>query len=287
MALARPRRRACGAGVRAHEPVRADPRAGGLGRHLARAAARPRRLARVRGRPVRRRSRTSSGCGARVGPFLLGARSRCVAVAPRAAEAHRPRPALLRRGLLADADAAAGALRPLRAAARARARRCSSGASALVVPLALVAARASRSAWSVGDARELTRTDTRLRADAWIAAHVPRGDRIAADPSTLPLAGRDVLRLELPGPGRRVGSARARPRRGCAGRRRSGWSSPAPITDRVLAAPRPLSARGALLRLRSTTAPPASPSRPASPGSPGPGCGSTGSPWVGASVACG
>ena len=62
---------------------------------------------------------------------------------------------------------------------------------ALVVPLA----------WSVGDARELTRTDTRIRANAWVAAHVPRGDRIAADPSTLPLLGRDVVRLELPGPG--------------------------------------------------------------------------------------
>lgn len=56
--------------------------------------------------------------------------------------------------------------------------------------------------WSVADARELTRTDTRLRADAWVATHIPGGDRLAADPSTLPLVGRDVVRLELPGPGR-------------------------------------------------------------------------------------
>ncbi len=57
-------------------------------------------------------------------------------------------------------------------------------------------------AWSVGDARELTRIDTRLRADAWISTNVPRGDAIAVDPSTLPLRGRNVVRLELPGPGR-------------------------------------------------------------------------------------
>lgn len=64
--------------------------------------------------------------------------------------------------------------------------------AALIVPLA----------WTVADARELTRTDTRLRADAWVSGNIPRRDRIAADPSTLPLDGRDVVRLELPGPGR-------------------------------------------------------------------------------------
>ena len=56
--------------------------------------------------------------------------------------------------------------------------------------------------WSVEDARSLTGRDPRLDAAAWIEARVPQGDRIAADPSTLPLAGRDVVRLELPGPGR-------------------------------------------------------------------------------------
>lgn len=56
--------------------------------------------------------------------------------------------------------------------------------------------------WSVADARSLQGRDTRLAAAAWIAAHVPPGDRVAADPSTLPLTGRPVVRLELPGPGR-------------------------------------------------------------------------------------
>lgn len=55
--------------------------------------------------------------------------------------------------------------------------------------------------WSIADARDLTRTDTRLVADAWIAANVPERAPVAADPSTLPLAGRPVVRLELPGPG--------------------------------------------------------------------------------------
>lgn len=64
--------------------------------------------------------------------------------------------------------------------------------AALVVPLA----------WSIGDARDLTRTDTRVRAAAWIEANVPARTPLAADPSTLPLAGRPVVRLELPGPGR-------------------------------------------------------------------------------------
>ncbi len=95
----------------------------------------------------------------------------------------------------------------------------------LVVPLA----------WSVGDARELVRTDTRLRADAWIHEHVPAGDRIAADPSTLPLAARDVIRLELPGPGRP-----SDPRRDVAALRRAGvgWVLVSgAVTDRVLAVP--------------------------------------------------
>jgi 4-amino-4-deoxy-L-arabinose transferase-like glycosyltransferase len=95
----------------------------------------------------------------------------------------------------------------------------------LVVPLV----------WSVGDTRELTRTDTRVRAAAWIADNVPMRDRIAADPSTLPLAGRDVLRLELPGPGRA-----SDPRRTIDALRRAGvhWVLVSgAVTDRVLAVP--------------------------------------------------
>jgi 4-amino-4-deoxy-L-arabinose transferase-like glycosyltransferase len=56
--------------------------------------------------------------------------------------------------------------------------------------------------WSVADARSLTGRDPRLDAAAWIDANVPADDRIAADTSTLPLRGRPVVRLALPGPGR-------------------------------------------------------------------------------------
>jgi 4-amino-4-deoxy-L-arabinose transferase-like glycosyltransferase len=106
------------------------------------------------------------------------------------------------------------------------------GSIRVTVPLAL-ALLVVPLLWSIGDARELTRTDTRLRAGAWIAAHVPAGDRIAADPSTLPLAGRDVLRLELPGPGRPPDA-----RRDIGALRRAGvrWVLVSgAVTDRVLA----------------------------------------------------
>ncbi len=60
------------------------------------------------------------------------------------------------------------------------------GSVRIAVPVALVAL-AVPLAWSISDARELTRTDTRIRAEAWVATHVPSADLIAADPSTLPL----------------------------------------------------------------------------------------------------
>jgi hypothetical protein len=56
--------------------------------------------------------------------------------------------------------------------------------------------------WSVGDARSLEGRDPRLDAAAWIDRTIPPDDLVAADPSTLPLAGRRVERLALPGPGR-------------------------------------------------------------------------------------
>jgi hypothetical protein len=56
--------------------------------------------------------------------------------------------------------------------------------------------------WSIDDTAALTGRDRRLDAAAWIDRTVPRQDTIAADPSTLPLSGRHVIRLELPGPGR-------------------------------------------------------------------------------------
>ena len=64
----------------------------------------------------------------------------------------------------------------------------------LVVPLA----------WSVGDVRGLTRTDTRLVAREWVETHVPRSAGVAVDPSTAPVEAARVLALELPGPGRPV-----------------------------------------------------------------------------------
>ena len=62
----------------------------------------------------------------------------------------------------------------------------------LVVPLV----------WSVGEVRELTRTDTRVVAHAWIEQNVPADALVAVEPSTPPVDPRRTLGLELPGPGR-------------------------------------------------------------------------------------
>ena len=88
--------------------------------------------------------------------------------------------------------------------------------------------------WSIDDARALRARDPRLDAAAWIDRHVPASDRIAADPSTLPLDGRRVVRLELPGPGRELD-----PRRSVEELRRERipWLVVGnSVTDRVLAA---------------------------------------------------
>ena len=61
----------------------------------------------------------------------------------------------------------------------------------LVVPLT----------WSVRDARELTKTDSRVVAERWVGQHLPRGSFLAADPSTPIFAGQRVLALSLPRPG--------------------------------------------------------------------------------------
>ncbi len=116
----------------------------------------------------------------------------------------------------------------------------------LIPVLAVLAARTPRLAlatllaaivplvWSAQDARTLTRTDTRLVADSWFRENVAEGERIAADPSTLPLTGRRVLRLALPGPG-----LDPDPRRSLAELRRSGVTAiliGGSVTDRVRAA---------------------------------------------------
>jgi hypothetical protein len=61
----------------------------------------------------------------------------------------------------------------------------------LVVPLT----------WSVRDARDLTKTDTRVVAQRWFVRHVPPGAYLAADPSTPDFPGYRVLGLKLPRPG--------------------------------------------------------------------------------------
>ena len=62
----------------------------------------------------------------------------------------------------------------------------------LVVPLV----------WSAADDARLTRTDTRVVAQRWFLANVPRGAAVAAESSTPPLPEYRVLGLALPGPGR-------------------------------------------------------------------------------------
>src|SRR4029453_12623098 len=61
----------------------------------------------------------------------------------------------------------------------------------LVVPLT----------WSVRDARDLTKTDTRVVAERWAVRHLPPGAYLAVDPSTPDFSGHRALALELPLPG--------------------------------------------------------------------------------------
>jgi 4-amino-4-deoxy-L-arabinose transferase-like glycosyltransferase len=76
----------------------------------------------------------------------------------------------------------------------------------LVVPLA----------WTIHDDVRLTRTDTRFVARTWIERNLPHRAVVAAESSSPPLTGFDVLPLALPGPSRTpdpnrdVGRLRAR-----------------------------------------------------------------------------
>ena len=56
--------------------------------------------------------------------------------------------------------------------------------------------------WSIQKDIRLTRTDTRIEALAWIEQHLPAGAKVAAESSTPPLRGFDIVPLQLPGPGR-------------------------------------------------------------------------------------
>jgi 4-amino-4-deoxy-L-arabinose transferase-like glycosyltransferase len=87
--------------------------------------------------------------------------------------------------------------------------------------------------WAIGDDARLTRTDTRVVAQRWIVAHLPRQASVAADSSTPPI-GRRVLDLQLPGPGRPYD-----PNRDVARLRRNGVDYvlvSGAVADRVLAA---------------------------------------------------
>jgi hypothetical protein len=57
--------------------------------------------------------------------------------------------------------------------------------------------------WSIRETRPLVRTDTRVVAHDWMDRNLTRGVLVAADPSTAAPADVRVLRLALPGPGRR------------------------------------------------------------------------------------
>jgi hypothetical protein len=56
--------------------------------------------------------------------------------------------------------------------------------------------------WSIGDTRELAKTDTRVVAHDWMEANLTPGVLVAADPSTATPDTVRVHRLALPGPGR-------------------------------------------------------------------------------------
>lgn len=55
--------------------------------------------------------------------------------------------------------------------------------------------------WDIRDARDLTHTDARAVAHAWVERHVPRNAYLAADSSTPDFEGYRVLPLALPRPG--------------------------------------------------------------------------------------
>ena len=63
--------------------------------------------------------------------------------------------------------------------------------------------------WSIRETRPLVRTDTRVLAHDWIDRNVTPGVLVAADPSTAAPADVRVLRLALPGPGRRLDPERS------------------------------------------------------------------------------
>ena len=238
-----PRRGHRGRGIRRHEPVRARSLRRGVGRRRPRAAAGATRLARLRGRSgdTARVSRPSLGhrrSSARARRRSRSSPPSVVAAAPtscsfRSSRSGRPPPS--------DQPT----LRPLRASRRPgarRARRQSSGCS-------LPGARSRSSCHSSGrsETHAISPAPIRaLRAAEWIDAQ--RARRLPSSPpirARCPLAGGpSPLRATRP---RATVRWASRPRR----LRRTGTRYllvSGAVTDRVLARPRSLPARGALLR---------------------------------------
>ena len=117
----------------------------------------------------------------------------------------------------------------------------------LVPPLAVLAGRVRSLApvtllllvvpltWTIRDDRRLTKTDTRETAHAWVQRHLPRGARLAADPSLPPFERFRVLKLRLPLPEEK----RADPNRDLTRLRNAGVRYTivtGAVADRVLAA---------------------------------------------------
>ncbi len=117
----------------------------------------------------------------------------------------------------------------------------------LVPPLAVLAGRVRSLApvtllllvvpltWTIRDDRRLTKTDTREVAHAWVERHLPRGARLAADPSLPPFERFRVLKLHLPLPQ----EERADPNRNLTRLRNAGVRYAivtGAVADRVLAA---------------------------------------------------
>ena len=237
VALARARGSRGRGRVRARDAVRPDPCGPGLGRDVTREQPRAGRLARLRARssdsvrlrrPALGRARPGAGSRSR------GARGRAVASPP-----SRPRARVVRGRLLVDADAAAGALRPLRPAVDPGSRGARRERAFRRAPGADAARRAAR----LVD-RRCAHADPDGHASDCCAHSctqaLPASASVAADPSTPPL-GRRVLDLQLPGPGRPTDPNRSLARlrsRGVRLRARHGA-----VTDRVLARPLALSAR--------------------------------------------
>ena len=201
---------------------------------------------------TRRRSRSSTGSGTGWGRCSLIALAGLVV----ALLARRRADLILASFVLVyfvDLVDAAGALRPLHAAARPAARRRSPGALRYLAPVTLAARSSCRSSGRSATTCRLTRTDTRVVAQRWIEGHVPHGERrrgrvVDAAAAGLPRAAARSCPARAGRP-TRTATSRAPRARACGTSLVTGA-----VADRVLAARDHYPARGALLRRSSTGA---------------------------------